>query len=268
MKTSPLFDLEGRVAIITGGSVGLGRQMAEGLAESGAHLMLCARKEERCRETAEALRSLGVDVLQLGPLPTPGVAVLAMGCDVKDPDSVNAVVAATVARFGRVDILINNAGTAWGAPTEEMPLAQWHKVLETNLTGTFLFSQAVGRHMIPQRGGSILNIASIAGLRGMGQEFPAIGYSASKGGVIAFTRDLASKWAVHGIRVNALAPGWFPSDMSRVLLERHGEALRAAIPMGRFGGTRDLMGAAIFFASDASAFVTGQVLAVDGGQTA
>ena len=255
MKTSPLFDLEGRVAIITGGSVGLGRQMAEGLAESGAHLMLCARKEERCRETAEALRSLGVDVL-------------AMGCDVKDPDSVNAVVAATVERFGRIDILINNAGTAWGAPTEEMPLAQWHKVLETNLTGTFLFSQAVGRHMIPQRGGSILNIASIAGLRGMGQEFPAIGYSASKGGVIAFTRDLASKWAVHGIRVNALAPGWFPSDLSRVLLERHGEALRAAIPMGRFGGTRDLMGAAIFFASDASAFVTGQVLAVDGGQTA
>ena len=255
MKTSLLFDLEGRVAIITGGSVGLGRQMAEGLAESGAHLMLCARKEERCRETAEALRSLGVDVL-------------AMGCDVKDPDSVNAVVAATVERFGRIDILINNAGTAWGAPTEEMPLAQWHKVLETNLTGTFLFSQAVGRHMIPQRGGSILNIASIAGLRGMGQEFPAIGYSASKGGVIAFTRDLASKWAVHGIRVNALAPGWFPSDMSRVLLERHGEALRAAIPMGRFGGTRDLMGAAIFFASDASAFVTGQVLAVDGGQTA
>ncbi len=255
MKTSPLFDLEGRVAIITGGSVGLGRQMAEGLAESGAHLVLCARKEERCRETAEALRPLGVDVL-------------AMGCDVKDPDSVNAVVAATVARFGRIDILINNAGTAWGAPTEEMPLAQWHKVLETNLTGTFLFSQAVGKHMIAQRGGSILNIASIAGLRGMGQEFPAIGYSASKGGVIAFTRDLASKWAVHGIRVNALAPGWFPSDMSRVLLDRHGEALRAAIPMGRFGGARDLMGAAIFFASDASAFVTGQVLAVDGGQTA
>ncbi len=255
MKTSPLFDLEGRVAIITGGSVGLGRQMAEGLAESGAHLMLCARKEERCRETAEALRPLGVQVL-------------AMGCDVRDPDSVNAVVAATVARFGRIDILINNAGTAWGAPTEEMPLAQWHKVLETNLTGTFLFSQAVGRHMIAQRGGSILNIASIAGLRGMGQEFPAIGYSASKGGVIAFTRDLASKWAVHGIRVNALAPGWFPSDMSRVLLDRHGEALRAAIPMGRFGGSRDLMGAAIFFASDASAFATGQVLAVDGGQTA
>ena len=149
-----------------------------------------------------------------------------------------------------------------------MPLAQWNKVLETNLTGTFLFSQAVGKLMIEQRGGSIINIASIAGLRGMGQQFPAIGYSASKGGVVAFTRDLATNWAVHGIRVNALAPGWFPSNMSRALMERHGDTLCAGIPLGRFGGPRDLMGAAIFFASDASAFVTGQILAVDGGQSA
>ena len=235
--------------------MGLGRQMAEGLAEAGVHLALCARKEERCREAAEALRPLGVDVL-------------AMGCDVKDPESVNAVVSAATRQFGRIDILINNAGTSWGARTEEMTLAQWNKVVDTNLTGTFLFAQAVGKLMIAQGRGSIINIASIAGLRGMGKDFPAIGYSASKGGVIAFTRDLATKWGVHGVRVNAIAPGWFPSDMSRVMLEQHGETMLAGIPLGRFGGQRDLIGAAIFFASDASAFVTGQILGVDGGQSA
>ena len=255
MKTSSLFDLEGRVAIVTGGSVGLGLQMARGLAEAGAHLMLCARKAERCREAAEALRPLGIEVLW-------------MGCDVKDPASVSAVVEAAQRRFGCVDILINNAGTSWGALTEEMTLAQWNKVIETNLTGTFLFSQAVGKLMMEQRRGSIINIASIAGLRGMGQDFSAIGYSSSKGGVIAFTRDLATKWGVHGVRVNALAPGWFPSSMSRVMLERHGDRLLASIPLGRFGGPHDLEGAVIFLASDASAFVTGQILGIDGGQSA
>ncbi len=255
MTTHSLFDLRGRIAVVTGGSVGLGRQMAEGLAEAGVHLVLCARKEERCRETADALRPIGVDVL-------------AMGCDVKDPDSVSAVVAAAMQQFGRVDILINNAGTSWGAKAEEMTLAQWNKVIETNLTGTFLFSQAVGRHMIAQGSGSILNIASIAGLRGMGDDLPAIGYSSSKGGVIAFTRDLATKWGRYGVRVNAIAPGWFPTDMSRAMLERHGPTVLAAIPLGRFGGPKDLIGAALFLASDASSFVTGQILAVDGGQSA
>jgi gluconate 5-dehydrogenase len=255
MKTKQIFDLAGRVAIVTGGSVGLGRQMAEGLAEMGANLVLCARKKERCLQAAEELRQLGVQVL-------------ALGCDVKDPASIGEVVDAAVKQFGRIDILINNAGTSWGAPVEEMTLALWNKVVETNLTGTFLFSQAAGKVMIEQRHGKIVNIASIAGMRGSPPELSAIGYSSSKGGVIAFTRDLAWKWGMHGIQVNAIAPGWFPSDMSQKILERHQEKILASIPLGRFGGSQDLKGAAIFLASNASDFVTGHTLVVDGGQSA
>jgi NAD(P)-dependent dehydrogenase (short-subunit alcohol dehydrogenase family) len=255
MNSRQLFDLAGRVAIVTGGSVGLGRQMAEGLAEMGAHLVLCARKQERCQKTAEELQRLGVQVL-------------ALGCDVKDPASISEVVNATMKHFGRVDILINNAGTSWGAPTEEMTLAQWNKVIETNLTGTFLFSQAAGKVMIAQRRGKIINIASIAGMRGSPSELSAIGYTSSKGGVIAFTRDLAWKWGIHGICVNAIAPGWFPSDMSQKVIERYQAKLLASIPLGRLGSSHDLKGAAIFLASDASDFVTGHTLVVDGGQSA
>jgi NAD(P)-dependent dehydrogenase (short-subunit alcohol dehydrogenase family) len=255
MNSRQLFDLAGRVAIVTGGSVGLGRQMAEGLAEMGAHLVLCARKQERCLKTAEELQRLGVEVL-------------ALGCDVKDPASITEVVKATMKHFGRIDILINNAGTSWGAPTEEMTLAQWNKVIETNLTGTFLFSQAAGKVMITQRRGKIINIASIAGMRGSPPELSAIGYTSSKGGVIAFTRDLAWKWGIHGVRVNAIAPGWFPSDMSQKVIEQNREKFLASIPLGRFGNSQDLKGAAIFLASDASDFVTGHTLVVDGGQSA
>src|SRR5271154_4526463 len=249
MTNCQMFDLAGRVAIVTGGSVGLGRQMAEGLAEMGAHLVLCARKQESCLKTAEELQQLGVQVL-------------ALGCDVKDPASISEVVNATMKHFGRIDILINNAGTSWGAPTEEMTLAQWNKVIETNLTGTFLFSQAAGKVMISQRRGKIINIASIAGLRGSSPKFSAIGYSASKGGVIIFTKDLACKWGMHNIQVNAIAPGWFPTDMSEKVIERNKEALLADVPLGRFGGSQDLKGAAIFLASDASNFVTGNILVV------
>jgi len=191
-----------------------------------------------------------------------------MGCDVKDQASIDEVVDATVSKFGRIDILINNAGTSWGAPVEDMTLAQWNKVVETNMTGTFLFSQAAGKVMIAQRRGKIINIASIAGLRGSPPELSAIGYTSSKGGIIAFTRDLACKWGMHGIRVNAIAPGWFPSDMSQKVIERYQEKLLASIPLGRFGGSQDLKGAAIFLASDASDFVTGHILVVDGGQSA
>jgi len=250
-----MFDLTGRVAIVTGGSVGLGRQMAEGLAEMGANLVLCARKKERCLQTAEELQKLGAEVL-------------ALGCDVKDPTSIREVVDATVEQFGRIDILVNNAGTSWGAPTEEMTLEQWNRVIETNLTGTFLFSQTVGKVMIGQRLGKIINIASVAGLRGSSPKFSAIGYSASKGGVIIFTRDLACKWGMHNIQVNAIAPGWFPTDMSEKVIERSKESLLAGIPLGRFGGPNDLKGAVVFLASGASDFVTGHTLVVDGGQSA
>jgi gluconate 5-dehydrogenase len=250
-----MFDLNGRVAIVTGGSVGLGHQMAEGLAEMGANLVLCARKKERCQQAAEELQKLGIQTL-------------ALTCDVKDPASILAVVDATVKQFGRVDILINNAGTSWGALVEDMTIEQWNKVMETNLTGTFLFSQAVGKVMISHRRGKIINIASVAGMRGSPPSFSAIGYSTSKAGVIMFTKDLACKWGMHNIQVNAIAPGWFPTDMSQKLIERNKEGLLAGIPLGRFGGPQDLKGAAIFLASDASDFVTGHTLVVDGGQSA
>jgi NAD(P)-dependent dehydrogenase (short-subunit alcohol dehydrogenase family) len=250
-----LFDLTGRTAIITGGSVGLGRQMAEALAEMGANLVLCARKKERCLQTAEELQKLGVKAL-------------ALGCDVKNPTDVQAVVDATLAAFGRMDVLINNAGTSWGAPVEEMRLEHWNKVIETNLTGTFLFCQTVGKAMIAQRRGKIINIASIAGLGGSPPEFEAIGYHASKGGVIVLTKDLACKWGMHNIQVNAIAPGWFPTNMSKVLIERNKDAFLSRIPLNRLGNDHDLKGAAVFLASDASNFVTGHVLVVDGGQSA
>lgn len=255
MNTKKLFDLSGRVAIVTGGSIGLGRQMAEGLAEMGANVVLCARKKERCEQAANELKQLGIKALGLE-------------CDVKNPEQIRNVVEETSSQFGHIDILINNAGAAWGAPVEEMKLEHWNKVIETNLTGTFLFSQAVGRFMVPQRRGKIINIASVAGLRGAPPEFQAIGYHASKGGVIAFTKDLACKWGTHNIQVNAIAPGWFPTHMSEVAIERNREAFLKKIPLGRLGNEHDLKGAAVFLASDASNFVTGHVLVVDGGQTA
>ena len=250
-----LFDLSGRVAMITGGSIGLGRQMAQGLAEMSASLVLCARKKERCESAAEELKALGV-------------ATLALACDVTNPASIQEAVQATVSQFGRIDILVNSAGISWGAPAEEMSLEQWNRVLATNLTGTFLCSQAVGKVMMGQKRGKIINIASVAGMAGSPPELQAIGYSASKGGVITFTRDLARKWAAHNIHVNAIAPGWFPTHMSGSVIERNRENLLKDIPLGRFGSEDDLKGAAVFLASSASDFVTGQVLVVDGGQTA
>lgn len=251
-----LFDLQGRAALITGGSIGLGRQMAEGLAEMGASVALAARKKERCEQAAHDLEKLGV-------------RAVALACDVKDPASVQQAVDATLAQLGRLDILINNAGISWGAPVEQMSLADWNKVLETNLTGTFLCSQAAGKVMIARGGGKIINIASVAGLGGAPPEaVQAIGYHASKGGVISFTKDLACKWARHNIQVNAIAPGWFPTHMSDKVIEHKKDYLLGHIPLRRFGTDYDLKGAAVFLASDASAYVTGHVLVVDGGQSA
>jgi NAD(P)-dependent dehydrogenase (short-subunit alcohol dehydrogenase family) len=265
-----LFDLTGRVAIITGGSIGLGRQMAEGLAEMGANIVLCARKQERCLQAAKELQQLGVKAI-------------ALACDVKSPASIQEVVDTTLSQFGKIDVLINNAGISWGAPVEEMRLEDWNKVIETNLTGTFLCAQAVGKVMIQQSReklnqgelsqeklsqGKIINIASVAGLGGAPPELPAIGYHASKGGVIAFTKDLACKWAAHNIQVNAIAPGWFPTHMSSRVLEHHQDLFLSHIPLRRFGNEHDLKGAAVFLASDASNYVTGHVLVVDGGQSA
>jgi NAD(P)-dependent dehydrogenase (short-subunit alcohol dehydrogenase family) len=251
-----LFDLSGKVAIVTGGGTGIGRQMAEGLAEAGANVVLCARKAERCEQAAGELEQLGVRALGLG-------------CDVRDAEQIEAVVRRTVDELGGVDVLVNNAGTVWGAAPEDMPLEGWQKVVDVNLTGVFLFAQAAGRVLIERGGGSIVNIASVSGMRGAPAEVVnTVVYHATKGGVIAFTRDLAWKWARHGIRVNAIAPGWFPSDMSKFVLDRQGEDLARHIPLGRFGGPEDLKGAVVFLASPASAYVTGHTLVVDGGQSA
>jgi NAD(P)-dependent dehydrogenase (short-subunit alcohol dehydrogenase family) len=253
MKGKEMFDLSGKVAIVTGGGTGIGRKMAEGLAEAGANIVLCSRKVEKCRKTAEEISKLGVKTL-------------ALPCDVKSPKEIQNVVDETVQAFSRVDILINNSGANWGATPEEYPLEGWQKVIETNLNGVFLFSQIAGRAMIRQKGGNIINITSVMGVVGTESEIAdAIAYSASKGAVVTFTKDLAAKWAKYNIRVNAIAPGWFPTAMSRWVLENHGQRLLTHIPMRRFGEGDELKGAAIFLASEASRYVTGIVLPVDGG---
>jgi NAD(P)-dependent dehydrogenase (short-subunit alcohol dehydrogenase family) len=256
VRTADLFDLSGRAAIVTGGGRGIGRQMATALAEMGAGVVVCSRKLDRCEEAAAELSALGV-------------RALAMRCDAREPREVAAVVRRTADELGGVDILVNNAGATWGAPPEEVPLESWRKVVDVNLTGAFSFCQEAGRAMIAGGGGRILNVVSIAGLRGFPAEVvDAIPYNASKGGVIALTRDLACKWARHGIRVNALAPGWFPSDMSAGVLGDRRDAIVSRIPLGRLGGPDDLKGAVAFLASGASDFVTGQTLVVDGGESA
>ncbi len=255
MNVRQLFDLRGRVALVTGGSIGLGRQISQGLAEMGSDVVLCARKIDRCQSAAKQLAELGVRTLPLE-------------CDVTNPESVQRATEEAVRHFGRIDILVNNAGVSWGVPLEEMKLSEWNKVLNTNLTGTFLMTQSVGRVMIQQRCGSVINIASVAGMEGAPSEIAqATAYHASKGAVIAFTKDLACKWATHNIRVNAVAPGWFPTHMTDWVIGQKKDALLASIPMRRFGTDDDLKGVAAFLASEASSYVTGQLLVVDGGQT-
>lgn len=243
------------MALVTGGSRGLGEEIAEGLAEAGASLMLLARRESGLMETAARLRA-------------EGHRCEATLCDAARPDSVRAAVERTLQAYGRIDILVNNAGLSWGAPAEEMPLEKWQAVLDVNLTGAFLFAQAVAPGMMARGTGVILNVASIAGLRAMPEGLPAAGYVASKGGLIALTRELAAKWGRHGIRVNALAPGFFPSRMTEKVLARMQEDIERTIPMGRIGRTGELKGAAVFLASPAAGYITGQVLAIDGGATA
>jgi NAD(P)-dependent dehydrogenase (short-subunit alcohol dehydrogenase family) len=256
MNVIDLFRLDGKVAIVTGSSRGLGLWMAESLAEAGADVVLCARKLEPCEEAARAVQGIGV-------------RSLAVGCDVTDPDAVRGLVEKTMAEFGRVDILVNNAGFVWEEPPDKVSLETWNKTLAINATGTFLCSQAAGRQMIQQKQGKIINIASVAGLRSVDPELSdTIPYSAAKGAVVAFTRDLARKWCEHNITVNAIAPGYFATKMSKYLVEHRQPQLMNAIHMKRLGTKEEIQGVAVFLASPASNYITGQILAVDGGVVA
>ncbi|MFM1855795.1 MAG: hypothetical protein RLZ83_1104 [Pseudomonadota bacterium] len=251
-----LFDLSGRAALVTGGSRGLGLQMAEALGEAGAKIMLTARKAAELEEAVAHLADKGIDARWVA-------------ADSSDPAQVRRVVDETMQRLGRLDILINNAGATWGAPAEDHPLEAWDKVMNLNVRSLFLYAQAAAKAwMIPNRWGRIVNVASIAGLAGsVNVEFVA--YGTSKGAAINLTRMLAGEWGEHGITVNALAPGFFPSKMTRATLAELGvDKLCEAVPLRRIGDADDLKGAVLLFASAAGKHITGQVLAVDGGISA
>jgi NAD(P)-dependent dehydrogenase (short-subunit alcohol dehydrogenase family) len=249
-----LFDLSGRVAIVTGGSRGLGQEIAEGLAEAGASLMLCARREQWLTPALETMRGRGFRVE--GRI-----------CDVAVARDVQAVVDATRTAYGRIDILVNNAGVTWAEEPERMPLEKWQKVIDVNLTGAFLFSQAAGRAMLERQYGRIINIASIAGLRSSIGWPHYAGYAASKAGLIGLTRELAASWGRQGIRVNAIAPGYFHSRLADAAIAQAEPQIKASSPMPRVGAAGELKGVAVFLAADASNYITGQTIVVDGGRT-
>ena len=251
-----LFDLKGQTALVTGGSRGLGLQIAEALGEAGARIMLSSRKAADLEQAAADLKAKGIDVQWTA-------------ADASDPAQIRSVVDQTMQRFGQIDILVNNAGATWGAPAEDYPLEAWDKVMNLNIRSLFLFAQAVAKaSMIPRGKGRIINIASIAGLSGS-SDVKFIAYGTSKGAVVNFTRTLAGEWGAHGITVNALAPGFFPSKMTAGTLKTVGvDKLAAAAPLGRIGDDDDLKGAALLFASAAGKHITGQILAVDGGVSA
>jgi len=255
MGVKALFELGGQVALITGGSRGLGLQIAEALGEMGCRLAICARKADELASAQAHLQGLGFEVL---------TAV----ADLQQFDRVPPLIEQVLARFGTIDILVNNAGATWGAPAEEYPDAAWHKVINLNVNAPFFIAREVGRRaMIPRRRGKIINIASVAGLRGMAPGVHTIAYNTSKAALINFTRALASEWGRYNINVNAICPGFFQTKMSEGLLEKVGDAVIARSPLHRLGGDDDLKGAVVFFASEASRHVTGQYLAIDGGSS-
>jgi NAD(P)-dependent dehydrogenase (short-subunit alcohol dehydrogenase family) len=251
------FDLSGKSALITGGSRGLGLQIAEALGEQGAKIVLSSRKAPDLEQAQKHLAGLGIKADWIA-------------ADNAKDDDIKRLADEAIAKLGRVDILVNNAGATWGAPTEDHPIEAWDKVMNLNIRSLFLLSQQIGkRSMIPNKYGRIINIASIAGLRGSTGEMQTIAYNTSKGAVVNFTRALAGSWGRYGITVNALAPGFFPSKMTKGIIDMVGvEKLAEGAPLRRIGDEDDLKGAALLFASDAGKHITGQILAIDGGLTA
>jgi len=254
-----LFSLSGRIAIVTGGSRGLGKEIAIGLGEAGAKVVITARREEWLMLTYEELKGLGIECL-------------AIRTDISKVEDVERLVAETLQRWGRIDILVNNAGITWGAPPQEMPLDRWDTVLNVNAKGTLICSQEIGKEMIKQGGGNIINVASTTGLLAVDPTvMQAIGYQASKAAIIIMTKQLALEWAKYNIKVNAIAPTFIETPLSKIMFQQKEgfrEFVLGNIPLGRIGKPEDVVGAVIYLASDASDLVTGHVLLIDGGWTA
>ena len=254
MSVKKLLDLGGRVAIVTGGSRGLGLQIAEALGEMGAKLALTARKKDELDAAVAHLAKSGIEAH-------------AWVCDMGKRETIPGVFDQILAKFGRVDILVNNAGAVWGAPAEYHPLEAWDKLINLNLIGAFVMSQqAAKKSMIPAKWGRIVNVASVAGLYASDPaQVRTVSYNATKHGVVGMTKQLAAEWGEHGITVNAICPGFFPSKMTRATLDTTGEMVRKATPTRRLGGPEDLKGLAVLLASEASRHITGEAISVDGG---
>ena len=253
-----LFDLKGKTALVTGGSRGLGLQLAHALGEAGAKVLLSSRKASDLEEAVAELKAAGIDAQWIA-------------ADCANEADIRSLADEAIRRLGgHVDILVNNAGAAWGSPAEDHPVDAWDKVMNLNVRGYFILSQHIAKHsMIARKQGSIINVASIAGLGGNPSGMNTIAYNTSKGAVINFTRALAAEWGKYNIRVNAICPGFFPSKMTVGTLKALGEEkLKAGAPLGRLGDDEDLKGLCVLYASDAGKHITGQWLAVDGGVSA
>ena len=249
-----LFDLKGKTALVTGGSRGLGLQMAHALGEAGARIMLSSRKADDLEQATAELQAAGIDARWIA-------------ADCGKEEDIRRLADETLQRMGDVDILVNNAGASWGAPAEDHPVAAWDKVMNLNIRGYFILSQHLAKaSMIPRKAGRIINIASIAGLNGNPPEMQTIAYNTSKTAVIGFTKTLAAEWGKYNINVNAICPGFFMTKMAAVLIQTLGEEKMAShAPLGRLGSDEDLKGLTLLYASDAGRHITGQWLAVDGG---